>query len=525
MSTPATPDEDPWASFEAAFSDTPEVPPANPAGAETASLRNVDRFSTNSSPSSDPEPDPRVPPPVGDDLSEMMSHLEGLLPSGAVSPPNIPPLPSPELAQGVNSRLGTMTHAQLPQVAIPAPQILPPILAHRPVTSTPLVQPPLSLLATNGPLRLEYRGSSSLKVNHRAVVAIRLQSMRGESCCEVLVKSSLMDAPQSFSIECPAPGYYEITTLRLAPREAGDHDLRFELTVTDNQGIPRSRLTGNLILAVAPERESQTIQAGGDVIMLGGATPLSALGASSPSLQDSWQMIPMIEDPAMADRVRRMIPAARLPRPARNQQVPQNLATSGVLYAGTGAGFVCYMISVGQSASIGRGGTNETTWWVTPVPERGQSSRLSRRHLSLEFREQYAWIQDHSANGVTLNGRKMTRDRAEVVAHRDRFDMAGALQFTVELDSDDRMIESLQLIRSDDLSQKLRCVLVRPGASFAVEMAGAAAWVTVLTRDTIHVEVAGKTQTLRTGEECSLDSDRRLAWHQMEGPVDQLQIL
>ncbi len=522
MSSPAPSDDDPWASFDAAFGDSPEATPPAPAaqqlplaGQIAGSLDGLAERST-----------PTVP---DEELAGMLSQLEDLQPSISGSLPSAAALPGVASLPGVNSLLGALSRPVLPKMPVPlVPHALSLPGPGRPAFSAPsasVMQLPVSLASAVGHVRLEYRGSSSLKVNHRAVLTLRLHATESGSRCDVCVKSSMFEAPQEYPINCPTPGQYEITTLRLSPREAGDHDVQFELTVTDSQGIPRSRQTGDLILSVAPERETQTIQAGGDVIMLGGAAPLSSLGMSGPGPQNTWQEIPLTEDPAMADRIRRLIPAARVPKPAWNRQVASPLSTSGVIYVGTDAGIVCYAICVGQSASVGRGGTHETTWWVTPVPDRGQLSRLSRRHLSLEFRDEYVWVQDHSGNGVSLNGRKLVRDRAEVIAHRDRIDLAGAIQLSVELDSDDRRIESFQLTRNDGLSQKLRWVLVRPGAWFALDIGGVPGWVTVRDTETIQVEFAEQTQTLRTGEECSLGADRRLAWHRMDGPVDQLQIV
>ncbi len=228
MTSASPQDDDPWASFGAAFGEPPEAPPPSPdvqsppqMEQPVASLGGLAERSA-----------PAVP---DEELAGMLSQLEDLFPAISSSLPRAAALPCVESLSGVNSFLGALSRPGLPKGPAPlVPQARTLPVPGLPVHSSPiasLMQMPVSLASAVGNVRLEYRGSSSLKVNHRAVLTLRLHATESSSRCHVCVKSSMFEAPQEFPINCPTPGQYEITTLRLSPREAGDHDVQFELTV------------------------------------------------------------------------------------------------------------------------------------------------------------------------------------------------------------------------------------------------------------------------------------------------------
>ena len=270
------------------------------------------------------------------------------------------------------------------------------------------------------------------------------------------------------------------------------------------------------------------IQAGGDVIVVGGASLIGQRDFKSSLPVDSWSEIPLLVDQAYAARIRYLVPPSDDARP---REIPPRSPTSytgnGALYAGTdGNRFVCYAVRVGNSASVGRGGTDATTWWIQPVPEKGQASQLSRRHASFELRDGHAWVTDHSGNGTWLNGQRLVQERAEVLSDRDQVNLAKSLTLTARLGSDGDRVTDLVLDRGDELGDRLHLALVSPGEPLRAAVGAESSWVVWSERSSAAATNADNEWiALPSGDEIQLSEGLRLAWHVLDGAIDQAQIL
>lgn len=492
--SPAGDDDDMWGSFEAAFGGT--APPEKTTLPEADVAREV--------------PSPHCAESL--DVSSVMEQLETLSPQ--------PPV------EQVMPAIEPVALAPVPKPVLPMGSGLPvPVMSPREMVAQPIVA------ATTAAIRIEQRRSADLKVGHKGVLSLRLTTTQTSTQYELTVDSDLLAEPAVFHGASPTPGTYDVGSIRFLPKAAGDEEILLELTMLNAAGIPLARFTGRFNVPVASNENSSSIQAGGDVIVVGGRLPNlgSAVGASGlPSpIGDGWCEISVLEDQAFSKRISDQIPLASDDRPHDLAVEPGFAGGNGVLYAGTPDGsFVCYASSVGRSAAIGRGGATEACWWIRPVPDHSeQFSRISRKHLNLELRDGRAWLTDLSANGTSLNGKSLVQGAAVVLSDNDFVDLAGAMTFSVRVCGDGCSVTSVELRRQDGYADKLVLFLVQPGAPHRIEVAGQTAWLAWTTHGTVNLKTpAAPWQQADSGQESQLSGDFCAAWHVFDGPVDQDQL-
>ncbi len=478
-------DEDLWGSFEAAFgnddgsADDPHQPdtpadalPIPPIVNDTESAARLPEVTTN------------------DDIAGVVAQLQSMFPAAA-----------PE-----NHDLAVAPPVITSDIPVPAPLF----------TNAPRD-------AESSGVIIEQKGSAVFKLNHKGVISLRLRTSQAAVRYELIVTSDLFEKAEVFAAECPSPNLYDIGSIRFVPGMAGEEEIRVELTVSDTNQIPLTRVTGHWIVNVESP-DSNSITAGGDVIVVGGrpgGLPLAPTSETAP-----WTVVPVIADAALEARRTRMLPPAEDGRPV-NLSVGSPFHGTGALYVGgTNDELLCYAVSIGTSSAIGRGGARDVPWWIRPVPCREDDfSRISRRHVAIEFRGKHCWVIDHSANGTSLNGRPLISNSATVLANDDTIKLAGVLSFRVRLHSDNREVQGIELIREDELSQSMRLLLVKAGSPQPISLAGATFWAAWVENDSVQLKVpGGDWNNACSGEESELESDLVVAWHPFDEPIDQDQL-
>ncbi|MEZ6131531.1 MAG: FHA domain-containing protein [Planctomycetaceae bacterium] len=503
-------DDDLWDSFQAAFGDAlPD--PVKPPPDTHASLPGHSGVNANRS---EPPADISAANLSAADISTLMSQLQQLAPRS----------PSADLSPPITSRHDTLpppgASAGLSGFPLPAAQSLP----SAPVFAVPDMRA-VSATGRAGTVRLEQRGGTSLKVNHKAVVALRLMTMSRAVKYRLSLQSDLLEESMIFCGSCPDPGVYNVGSLRFVPVVAGAEEIRVQLVILNDNDIPIDCLTGSFVVQVESD-QSHSIHAGGDVIVMGGR-PGGLLPNIGSVPTDVWNDVELVADASWGARTARLKPQPPEDQPTELRIAADFRAATGAMYVGRADGsFRCYAVSAGLRASIGRGGADDVCWWIRPVPDRdGRFSRISRRHVSIELRDQYAWLTDHSANGTLLNGVKLATDEATVLADGDTVDVADAIRFSLHLFTGSSGVSAVELVRNDSLSDQLRLLLVKPGCPHRISWGNESFWVAWSKNECLQLNRGGDAwDNLKTGDEQQVNDSATLSWHQVMAAIDQDQL-
>ena len=264
------------------------------------------------------------------------------------------------------------------------------------------------------------------------------------------------------------------------------------------------------------------------MIIFGGSRPgaLVGIGANERSA-GHWVRPEMAIDPVFAERLTRIVPAEldEMPQP---RPIQRSVRTGGVLYSGLSDGSVsCAAVAVGDQAAVGRGGAEDVCWWVRPASGSSKAfARMSRRHATFRLRDGRAWLVDESANGTLLNGRRITKGRPVVLADGDLIDLAGAMPFTVRLYSSGDRVCSLLLRRHDELSDTLSLILTQPGHPCVFDFGGERFWTAWAENGVMQLKRNGVPwENVASGVETEISVDVTAAWHELDGAIDQDQLL
>ena len=330
----------------------------------------------------------------------------------------------------------------------------------------------------------------------------------------------------------------ELPSLKLIPQSAGAEVIQIGATLKDSESVPLGRWTASKELIVA-----DVIQQTGPISAEQGATVIVSTlvaqtadatpGLASPS--QSWQPVPLQLDTTFQFRLRNACPAAlstTYPPLELSRLWPASNALQAALRienVRTGQK-VSVAVVCAHSASFGRGGDLGVAWWLWPTPyNEDQHKRLSRRHTMLALRTGRAWVSDHSVNKTRLNREELPSDTPELLAQRDRIDLAGVISLTVtELCVHRQNVHALWMDRGDGLAGQLRYLLTNGTAPVAVRLTPGedpALWIAWL-RDQQSVPVLGVCLPgLRWGEVPAGKNARgdsyRISWQPFEAPCEQ----
>lgn len=140
----------------------------------------------------------------------------------------------------------------------------------------------------------------------------------GDSIVELRAESAFFSEPNCQVVYLEPGEIRELDALRFVPKIAGAEQIRFSVTVKTPAKTPRGRLLGAVVTSV--EGEEKKVEAGRDVIIVGGAIP----GAELPEFDDvlgvgnsGWQSLDLHLDgnfnrrllQACPDAIRVMSPA------------------------------------------------------------------------------------------------------------------------------------------------------------------------------------------------------------------------
>ena len=335
------------------------------------------------------------------------------------------------------------------------------------------------------PVGVDVGLSKKYKRQQQGLVHLRLRGERltSDSLVEIRAESASFSSPLTQSVCLELGGTHELDALRLVPRLAGAEQIRFAVTVKSLTKTPLGRWSGSVV-ALVDDEEKKKVEAGRDVIIVGGAVPGGELPDfdNPPGVADSpWQPLTLAPDRNYNRRLLNACPeAADRMSPVLDSSFawPTGATAQGAVYirdrqtgAARAVGVVC-----GTSASLGRGGDPAVAWWLQPSPyDAHQHGRLSRQHALLALHDNRAWITDWSTNGTWLNGERLSRSENSLVADGDRLEPARIVPMTIKLLASGGKVHAVWLERSDAMGEQLQYLLTDCQMPIAVLLPGRSA--------------------------------------------------
>lgn len=433
------------------------------------------------------------------DVDSLMSQLTAMNPAGAVESVQTPAAVPAEFQQP-----GRIHDFPLPSPSMPM--------------SAGIISP-----AQFTGIQLEHR-TPALKVGHKGLISLRLTAAAAGRF-ELTVSSDLMPEEQMSEGSCLPITPQDAGSVRFVPEIAGSEEVRVNLALLSETGLPVSRWTGNFVINVEPA-EGNSIQAGGDVIVMGGGAPGIMNAAAAADAQ--WHEIDLAIDADFAARAERICPTEVADFPALPDRDDSFSGVSGALYFGDDD-FTCYGVTVGDAVTVGRGGRDDVDWWLNPVSEaENLAGRISRKHLKLEFRNGRAWVASLGSNGSSLNGQTLLPSKATLLADGDELNLAGALTLVVRLHSDGSQVVGVELNRTDRLAQSIRMLLVRAGQPVRLGQASNGFWAAWSKKKSVqlHDPENGWDNLVEAEEHYpACLNGAGIAWYDLGSVVDQDQLL
>ncbi|MFO0977728.1 MAG: FHA domain-containing protein [Planctomycetaceae bacterium] len=371
---------------------------------------------------------------------------------------------------------------------------------------------------------LESRLLGPAKVGEKSLLLLRLRRPSFEGRCEIRVTSDLLEQPVETSIQLTTGLFSEAGPVRFVPRVAGVDQLELELQLFSQEGVPVESLRGKQTIRIRQADTTGLLNAGGDIIVVGKSIPgMNTDPFNSDDDQLEWAAIELHQDSRFPAYLLRIRPRQDHRMPDISGQNPACSSTSGAIYTRVAGSICCCAVVVAERASVGRGGSPETEWWIRPTTSDPKLfSRISRRHFTVDFQASHAWITDHSANGTFLNGRKLNPEQRTILADSDRIDLSGSIHLSVRLFSDSARVTQVVLHRSDELREKFVLVLSHPGSCCRFAAGDAGIW--CVWKENDHVALndgSGDWKNARTGETVHFTSGIDFAWHRLSGSFDQ----
>jgi hypothetical protein len=392
------------------------------------------------------------------------------------------------------------------------------------------------------PVVLEVESSQKFRRGQQCLLRLRARAegLNTDAVVELSAASGLLASPTMAHTRLGPGETCEIAAMRFIPRVAGSDHVRITMTLKTVANVPIGRWTGSWVVNIEDvEKERPSINsAGGDVFIMGGAPTSSMIPGLDVPLgmgMEGWQVVLLQPDLTFKQRLSNFCPQSDLLPPLVDPGPgwPVGARAQGaVQLRDEHTGLVQTVAAVcGSSASLGRGGDSAVNWWLQPSPyDARQHGRLSRRHVSLEFRDGCAWVTDWSVNGTWLNGERITKSQPHLLAQDDRLEPAEVVPFRVKLRTYENRVYAVWLHRNDALGDRL-CYLMTDG-QVPVPMAilgqeAPVLWLAWRRTPTLGPEIlacaaeGGPWSAIGHSQERTVSERFRLRWSLLPSPVEQ----
>ncbi|MCA9060430.1 MAG: FHA domain-containing protein [Planctomycetaceae bacterium] len=503
MSADPPQDEEMWQDFAAAFGGQQD---ARPGAADRTDETRVD--------SEMPKPGSTVETQSGDspdEATDLLQVLQQMQVAGQATTPAISPGIGPMAIPSEDSHIRSVNRDRTKSPDLPFSLPGFPVSGQSPVTSAVV----------------EYQTGDTLRVGRKGVISFRISVDTNAAEFELRVFCDLLSEETVLRGICSTGSRIDAGSIRFIPQSAGDEEIRLELTTRRKGGIPNSRHNARIVLPIESAEDS-SIRAGGDVIVIGGNRPGSAPRIDlSGTGGRSWLELETSADPSFQAWLESMIPPTPEKQPACFRLDHRVAPFTGAVYSGREDGAChCTIVTCGPMASIGRGGAEEVCWWIRPWPENASGfSRISRHHVTLEIRETVAWVTDLSANGTSLNRQRIPKGVATVIVDGDLLSLAEVMSFRVHLTTSDRRVTGIALERLDGLRETMSLLLLLPGSVHSLKNDDCSIWVAWTENSQMRLKHnQSPWENAVSGSELDFPDGSTVAWHLMDGAVDQDQL-
>ena len=237
-------------------------------------------------------------------------------------------------------------------------------------------------------------GGRPLK-GRQSLLRVRLtgQSTAGELRVELTIESPLFPEPIRLSTLLEPGTEEELAGPRFIPTVSGSEHIRVSVTVVAEDDVPLGRWSGNWILAIRdPEKQQQSISAGGDVIIMGGpgVTGLDTVAGYDAADTENWQQLVLRIDREFRRRLRNACPTTHVampPMPRDREQGDEERRcgrTAAIVHLDHAGERRSVLFEMGKIAHLGRGGKPGVNWCLKPSPfDAYHYGRISGTHCSI----------------------------------------------------------------------------------------------------------------------------------------------